>query len=70
MTRPARAKTRLPLAVAALLLAATRPAWALCPNCLGQHATLTPTMRIVGVFLLVPPAVFFFVARVVRRLSR
>jgi hypothetical protein len=46
------------------------PAWALCPNCLGQNATLSPTMRIVGVFLLVPPAVFFFVARLVRRLSR
>ncbi|HVR03146.1 MAG TPA: hypothetical protein VMT47_13505 [Polyangia bacterium] len=73
MTRPPRAKTRLPLAVlivAAVLLAGARPAWALCPNCLGQHATLTPTMRIVGVFLLVPPAVFFFVARLVRRLGR
>ena len=50
--------------------AAASPAWALCPNCLGQSATLSTTMRIVGVFLLVPPAVFFFVARVVRRLSR
>jgi hypothetical protein len=63
---------RRALFVAALLglgLAAA-PAWALCPNCLGQNATLTPTMRIVGVFLLVPPAVFFFVARLVRRLSR
>jgi hypothetical protein len=45
-------------------------AWALCPNCLGQNQTLTPTLRIVGVFLLVPPAVFFFVARVIRRLER
>jgi hypothetical protein len=52
------------------VVAAARPAWALCPNCLGQNAGLTPTMRIVGVFLLVPPAVFFIVARVVRRLSR
>jgi hypothetical protein len=58
------------LAAATIVLAAAPPAWALCPNCLGQNATLTPTMRIVGVFLLVPPAVFFFVARVVRRLSR
>ncbi len=57
-------------AAALLVLAATAPAAALCPNCLGQNASLTPTMRIVGVFLLVPPAVFFFVARVVRRLSR
>jgi hypothetical protein len=55
----------------ALAITATAaPAAALCPNCLGQNATLSPTMRIVGVFLLVPPAVFFFVARVVRRLSR
>jgi hypothetical protein len=45
-------------------------AWALCPNCLGQNATLSPTMRIVGVFMLVPIAIFFVVARVVRRLSR
>ncbi|HEX4405333.1 MAG TPA: hypothetical protein VH560_10925 [Polyangia bacterium] len=52
------------------VLAAPSPAWALCPNCLGQNATLTPTFRIVGVFLLIPPAVFFFVARVIRRLSR
>jgi hypothetical protein len=56
--------------VAAAPLAAASPAWALCPNCLGQNATLTPTMRIVGVFLLVPPAVFFLVARVIRRVSR
>jgi hypothetical protein len=57
-------------ALAAAVVAAASPAWALCPNCLGQNATLTPTMCIVGVFLLVPPAIFFFVARVVRRLSR
>jgi hypothetical protein len=58
------------LALVLALSAASSPAWALCPNCLGQNATLSPTMRIVGVFLLVPPAVFFIVARVVRRLSR
>jgi hypothetical protein len=67
-------RRRLTRVVAALLglvlVAAAAPAWGLCPNCLGQNATLTPTLRIVGVFLLVPPAVFFFVARVVRRLSR
>ena len=56
------------LAIAGVAVA--QPAWALCPNCLGQNATLSPTMRIVGVFLLVPPAVFFFVARIIRRLSR
>jgi hypothetical protein len=58
------------VAFGAVALATASPAWALCPNCLGQNATLTPTLRIVGVFLLVPPAVFFFVARVIRRLSR
>jgi hypothetical protein len=56
--------------LAVLLTGAASPAWALCPNCLGQNATLSPTMRIVGVFLLVPAAVFFAVARVIRRLSR
>jgi hypothetical protein len=46
------------------------PAWALCPNCLGQNETLTPTLRIVGAFLLIPPAVFFAVVRLIRRLDR
>jgi hypothetical protein len=41
-----------------------------CPNCLGQTASLTASLRLVGVFLLVPPAVFFAVVRVIRRLSR
>jgi len=69
--RPRRPGTGLVALTAGLLAtAASSPAWALCPNCLGQNATLSPTMRIVGVFLLVPPAVFFLVARVVRRLSR
>jgi hypothetical protein len=67
-----RARTGLAsfVAAAALVPALARPAWALCPNCLGQNPILSPTMRIVGIFLLVPPAVFFFVARVIRRLSR
>lgn len=55
-------------AVAGALLPA--PAWALCPNCLGQTPALTPTLKLVGLFLLVPPAIFFAVARVVRRLER
>jgi hypothetical protein len=68
MKRLHRAVTTLAVAAAATLIAS--PAWALCPNCLGQSATLSPTLRIVGVFLLVPPAIFFLVARIVRRLSR
>jgi len=46
------------------------PVWALCPNCLGQSSTLGAALRLVGVFLLVPPAVFFAVAIAIRRLSR
>lgn len=56
-------------ALAPLLLGA-QPVLALCPNCLGQSPTLSPTLQLVGVFLLVPPAVFFVVALVIRRLSR
>jgi hypothetical protein len=55
--------------VATLALAST-PAWALCPNCLGQSSSLSTTLRLVGLFLLVPPAVFVAVALVVRRLVR
>jgi hypothetical protein len=54
----------------AVLLASSGDALALCPNCLGQNATLTKTLRLVGVFLLIPPAVFFTVVRVIQRLDR
>ena len=47
-----------------------RPAEALCPNCLGQSSTLGAAMRLVGIFLLVPPAIFFAVAIAIRKLSR
>jgi hypothetical protein len=40
---------------------------ALCPNCLGQSEALTPTMKLVGLFLLVPPIVAYFVVRAIRR---
>jgi hypothetical protein len=54
-------------ALAALAVLATpASAWALCPNCLGQNETLTPTMKLVGVFLLVPPIVAWFVVRAIR----
>lgn len=57
---------------AATLLLAVVPsaAWALCPNCLGQTRDVTPTLRLVGLFLLVPPVIFFAVVRVIRRLQR
>jgi hypothetical protein len=47
-----------------------RPAVALCPNCLGQSSTLGAALRLVGIFLLVPPAIFFAVAIAIRKLSR
>jgi hypothetical protein len=53
--------------VAAMLLGASR-AWALCPNCISQSPP--STLRLVGVFVLVPPAVFFAVAIAVRRILR
>jgi hypothetical protein len=70
MRSPAAIRRWLSGAGAILVMASATRAWALCPNCLGQNATLTPTLRIVGVFLLIPPAVFFFVVRIIRRLSR
>jgi hypothetical protein len=42
----------------------------MCPNCLGQTETLSTSLRLVGLFLLVPPAVFLAVARAIRRLDR
>ncbi|HVY38372.1 MAG TPA: hypothetical protein VHM31_10560 [Polyangia bacterium] len=54
----------------ALSLLAARPAWALCPNCLGQTSTLGPALRLVGLFLLVPPAIFFAVTIAIRKLTR
>ena len=50
-----------------VLLGASR-AWALCPNCIQQSPQ--STLRLVGLFLLVPPAVFFAVAIAVRRILR
>ena len=45
------------------------PAFALCPNCLGQSPVVSPTLKLVGIFLLVPAAVFFAAALVIRRLA-
>jgi hypothetical protein len=56
--------------VAAGSLLFATPSWALCPNCLGQSPTLSPALRIVGLFLLVPPAIFFAVAIAIQKLSR
>ena len=53
--------------IAVVVLWASR-GWALCPNCISQSPP--STLRLVGVFLLVPPAIFFAVAIVVRRILR
>ena len=56
--------------VMSLLATSSSPVWALCPNCLGQADSLSATLRLVGLFLLVPPALFFAVAIAIRRLTR
>jgi len=47
----------------------TSPAWALCPNCLAQQSTLSPTLKLIGLFLLIPFALAAGVFWIVRRLS-
>ena len=42
-------------------------AWALCPNCLAQRSALTPTLELLGLFLLVPFAVAAIAIWAVRR---
>ena len=58
---------RAALASAIVLLSAS-PAWALCPNCIAQSPS--STLRLVGIFMLMPPAIFFAVAIAVRRILR
>ena len=63
-------------AVAAVLLPSlllapplTPTAWALCPNCLAQQSTLTPTLKLIALFLLLPFALAAAVFWVVRRMG-
>lgn len=58
------------LVAAAAALLVPRPGWALCASCLGQSSRLGAALELVGVFLLVPPAVFFAVSIAIRRLTR
>lgn len=58
------------LAVVWLALVAPRAGWALCPSCLGQSSRLGPALKLVGLFLLVPPAIFFAVSIAIRRLTQ
>ena len=41
----------------------------MCPNCLGQNASLSTTLQLVGLFLLVPPAVFLTVVLAIRKMT-
>ena len=56
------------VAVVMIVLLGASRAWALCPNCIQQSPA--STLRLVGLFLLVPPAVFFAVAIAIRRILR
>jgi hypothetical protein len=64
-----RRSARAALATAGVGVSAlgSRAAWALCPNCLAQRPTLTPTLELVGLFLLLPFAVTAVVVWTVRR---
>jgi hypothetical protein len=55
------------IAIAMAVLSPAIPAWALCPNCLAQRQTLTPTLELLGLFLLVPFAVAAVAGWAVRR---
>lgn len=56
--------------VATLLIAFSGQALALCPNCLSQSREMSPELRLVGLFLLVPFVVFALAARAIWRASR
>ena len=58
---------RAAIAIAMAVLCPAIPARALCPNCLAQRQTLTPTLELVGLFLLVPFAVTAIAIWAVRR---
>ncbi len=62
---------RLAAASSALVVSlAASPAFALCPNCLGQARSLGPTLRLLGAFLLVPFVIAYVAARFIRRACR
>ena len=55
--------------VLVLALSPLPSAWALCPNCLAQHSTLTPTLKLLALFLLVPFVLAAAFVLLVRRLA-
>jgi hypothetical protein len=57
--------------LAAMTLALlSSPALALCPNCLGQTRSSSPTLRLLGAFLLVPFVIVYIASRIIRRACR
>jgi hypothetical protein len=62
------ARTSFGLSMLLVLLPAR--AFALCPNCLGQTRALTPTLRLLGAFMLIPFLVVYVAARLIRRACR
>lgn len=66
----ARLRASVVALVAIALIARAHGASALCPNCLAQTRTLTPTLQLLGIFLLVPFAVAYVVFRAIRRACR
>lgn len=56
--------------VALTLVVAPQQAMALCPNCLGQTRNVTPTLELLGLFLLVPFVIAYVVLRRIRRACR
>ncbi|MES1205639.1 MAG: hypothetical protein ABUS79_06845 [Pseudomonadota bacterium] len=61
---------RAAIVVGALTALVPSFAWALCPNCLGQTSALTPTLKLIGVLLLLPFVVAALSFRAIRRACR
>jgi hypothetical protein len=60
----------LAVAVWAALLLVIPSVAAACPNCVGASNRNTTILKLVGLFMLVPFAVFYAVVRVIRRAQR
>jgi hypothetical protein len=67
---PSTTAAAVAVAVAAFFFLWPGPSSALCPNCIGQRSALTPTLELVGLFLLVPFAVAAVILLLIRRAVR
>ena len=68
-SRVARRAAVAPVVALGLVLASSGRAHGLCPNCLGQARTLTARQELLGLFMLVPFAVAWLAARLIRRFA-